>query len=64
MNVAAHGHCEICGTVVEEGKRWCSDECKGRYDEAQKLKKRQMLIMVAVIVGALLYVNLVRAGIL
>lgn len=52
--LAAHQHCEICGKVVGVGERWCSSECETKHAEAQRYKKRQMWILLALIVGILI----------
>lgn len=49
MNVAAHGHCEICKAVVEPEVRWCSKACEETYEEFQAEKKKSMYKFVATI---------------
>jgi len=58
VQIAEHAHCEICGRVVKVGTRWCGEECEAKHDEAQKYKKRQMWLFLALIVGTLILVRL------
>lgn len=52
--IPAHQHCEICGKVVGVDVRFCSTKCEEVHDEAQRYKKRQMWILLAILVGILL----------
>ncbi len=51
-----HKHCEICGRPIPVGDRLCgSDECKKKWDEALKAKKRGMYMLIGVILLAMLF---------
>lgn len=51
--IVDHRHCEVCGNIVDVGERWCSPECIEKHDEAQKLKKRQAILIVAMVLFVL-----------
>ena len=54
--VSPHSHCEICGTPIDVGGRRCgSAECEAKHKEAQRIKKRSVYMLVAVIVIAMLF---------
>lgn len=48
--VPLHQHCEVCGKVVAVDTRFCSPECTERHEEAQRYKKRQMWILLGIVV--------------
>ena len=53
--VPPHSHCDICGTPVEVGNRRCgSADCDAKHAEAQRIKKRSVYMLVAVMALALL----------
>ncbi len=52
--IVDHRHCEVCGNIVDVGERWCSPECKEKYDDGQKLKKRQALLIVLMVLFVLI----------
>lgn len=56
-----HGHCEVCGRVVDVGERWCGAECREKHAAIIKKKKRDAAVFVAV-VALLLIVVSVRGG--
>lgn len=51
--IVQHAHCEICGKVVNAGTRWCSPDCTAQYEEGQKLKKRQAILIVLMVLFVL-----------
>jgi predicted nucleic acid-binding Zn ribbon protein len=57
--IAQHRHCYVCGKAHSEDGRFCSDTCKeGKKAELSK-KKRQLLIieaiLIAITIGAILF---------
>ena len=55
-NVIEHRHCEICQRAIPLGDRLCgSDECKAKWDEALRAKKRGMYMLIGVILLAMLF---------
>jgi predicted nucleic acid-binding Zn ribbon protein len=61
--VPEHGHCEICQTPVKVGERFCGSKvCEDKHQENIRTKKRQMLLLIAVLVGVLLINALGRIG--
>ncbi len=62
--VVPHQHCEICGKAVKPDVRFCSKPCEDQHEENQAYKKKQMWKLLAIIVGILLLLQLVRLGII
>ena len=57
--IAQHRHCYVCGKAHTDEGRFCSDKCKdGKKAELSK-KKRQLMILEAVLIvitiGAILF---------
>jgi len=51
-----HNHCIVCGNAIPEGKKYCSDLCKTKYEEELRKASRQQKISYIFILamGALL----------
>ena len=59
--IPAHAHCEICTTPVAVGERFCGSEaCAAKHLQNQKEKKRQVYMLVLIIVGAVALSYLLR----
>lgn len=55
MNIVEHSHCAICGTTVPVGEGLCNKEaCIEAKAEAQRMKKRSVYLLVAMIAAAVL----------
>lgn len=55
-----HRHCEVCGKIVDVGERWCGPACIEKHEEAQRLKKRQAIIIVLMVLFVLLLPQTLR----
>ncbi len=53
-----HGHCEVCGRVVDTDERWCSDACKEKHQAIMRKKKRDAVIFVVVVAVLFIVVTL------
>lgn len=62
--VPKHAHCEICGTPVKVGERWCSTACEEKHEEIQAQKKKSMWKFVALLAGLLILLQLFRLGVI
>lgn len=50
-----HAHCEICQRVVAIGERFCDRrECLDQHDKNVKEKKRQVFLLIAILVGVII----------
>ena len=59
-----HRHCMTCGRAIPPDKKFCSEECRRRYEEARMRERRMrkmLWIIYAVMIGALLIMILIRA---
>lgn len=54
-NVAAHKHCEVCGTATALDGRVCSPECQAKAVEAWRMRKRSMYMMLGALALVLLF---------
>ena len=53
--VPPHGHCAVCATPVELGQKRCgSPECESKHAEGQRIKKRSVYTLIAVVFLVLL----------
>ena len=59
--VPVHSHCEICHEPVEVADRFCgSVACREKHEANVREKKRAAMRFVALIVGAILLIYLMR----
>jgi predicted nucleic acid-binding Zn ribbon protein len=40
-----HAHCSVCGRAIHFDKKYCSIECKGKYEGMQKKQKKSNNMM-------------------
>lgn len=40
QEVAETGYCLYCGEPVEEGRRWCSPECRSDWEHEQQRRRQ------------------------
>jgi predicted nucleic acid-binding Zn ribbon protein len=50
VEIAQHGHCQVCGRVVRYGKPYCSEECQSELERMKKSRKRTMMIMYGLLI--------------
>ena len=50
VEIAQHGHCNVCGRVVRYGKTACSQECESELERLKKSRKRTMMIMYGLLI--------------
>ena len=64
LKIVDHRHCMTCGRAIPPDKKFCSDECRRRYEEARMRERRMrkmLWIIYAVMIGALLVMIMLRA---
>nr|MDO8111163.1 DUF2116 family Zn-ribbon domain-containing protein [Candidatus Sigynarchaeota archaeon] len=60
-----HQHCSICGRAIHLGKKYCSMECKNKYEGvAKKQKKNQNLqcIIMSAVMPVIMIIMLTMSG--
>lgn len=50
VEIAQHGHCNVCSRVVKYGKAACSETCEAELERLKKSRKRTMLIMYGLLI--------------
>jgi predicted nucleic acid-binding Zn ribbon protein len=55
VEIAQHGHCHVCGRVVQYGEATCSDKCKAELERTRKGRKRTMIILYVILIFFLLF---------
>ena len=57
--IAQHRHCYVCGKAHTEEGRFCGDTCKDNKKAELSKKKRQLMIiealLIAITIGAILF---------
>jgi len=56
--IAQHTHCQMCGKAVTVNETLCSEECKQKYQNILKKRRRYVYIMygaIAVMIILLLW---------
>lgn len=53
-----HQHCSVCGRAIHIGKRYCSMECKNKYEGVQKKQGKNQKLMCC-IMGAVMPIIMV-----
>ena len=52
-----HGHCSVCGRAIHADKKYCSIECKTKFEGVQKKQGKQnklMCIIMPVIMAVMM----------
>ncbi|HME51139.1 MAG TPA: DUF2116 family Zn-ribbon domain-containing protein [Candidatus Lokiarchaeia archaeon] len=52
-NMVEHSHCGVCGRAIHLGKKYCSVECKGKLEGANKKQKKSQNLMCIVMAAVL-----------
>ena len=63
LKIVDHRHCVTCGKAIPPDKKFCSEECRMKYEEARMREKRMrkmLWIIYAVMIGALLIMIMLR----
>lgn len=60
--VPTHAHCEICGTPVAVGTRFCGDKCEEKHEEIQADKKKFIWKQVAFLAALILIFTAFNRG--
>ncbi len=53
-----HQHCSVCGRAIHLGKKYCSMECKNKFEGVQKKQNKNQKMMCC-IMGAVMPIILV-----
>lgn len=64
-NYPEHSHCIVCSRAIHYGKRYCSMECKGKYEgvqKKQKKKNRWMYICMCTVLPVMMLVMFMFQG--
>ena len=64
LKIVDHRHCMTCGRAISPDKKFCSEECRMKYEEARMRERRMrkmLRIIYAVMIGALLVMIMLRA---
>ncbi len=60
--VAEHGHCEICSRTIDINERFCDRaECLAQHEKNVAEKKRQVWMLLGVIIAAVVLSKLLNA---
>lgn len=60
-----HAHCIVCGRALHLGKKYCSMECKDKYEGVQKKQGKQqrwMCILMAVVFPVMMIFMMLSQG--
>lgn len=49
-----HDHCEYCGDAVPFDRRFCTEECAGRWLRERKEERRRNVLFYGVVAASLL----------
>ncbi|RLF38150.1 MAG: DUF2116 family Zn-ribbon domain-containing protein [Thermoplasmata archaeon] len=49
MDIPQHRHCQMCGKAIPLDERFCSEECREKYVEFLKKRRRLILIMYVIL---------------
>lgn len=44
LKLPPHSHCLECEEPIDEGETFCSEGCRSRYEERERLRKRKMMM--------------------
>jgi len=47
--IAQHTHCQMCGKAIPVDETLCSEECKQKYQNILKKRRRYIYVMYAAI---------------
>ena len=56
--IPQHVHCNLCWKAIPVGEKFCSDDCKQKY-QAMKKKGRILLYFLIIVFVAVLIMNVV-----
>ena len=64
-NYQDHSHCIVCGRAIHWGKKYCSMECKNKYEGVQKMgqgKNKWMMIVMFGVMGVMMLFMFMGGG--